>query len=245
MGLIGNLQAVVTFIVVSLVALLAYVILRLQKQRVLLNALPQPPSAGLFGRLKILGDITKEYPKELHPHSYLHIVRETYGLGDVFYMNAWPLGYPMLAISHPQIAEQALLQPKHESLSGYLSPITGAHSLIYMEGKEWKKWRSIFNPGFSHSHLMTLIPGIVEDSLVFCDILQEHARKADVFRLEELATRVTVDIIGKLLDIFTACLFLMLISSPHLRSYRTGRSVQCAEVKQSIADGHKVSDQVV
>jgi len=245
MGLFGSIQAIVTLVVVSLVALLAYVILRLQQQRALLSGLPQPPSAGWFGHLKIFGDLTKEFPKELHPHSYLHIVREKYGLGDVFYMDAWPLGYPMLAISHPQIAEQALLQPKHESLSGYLSPITGAHSLIYMEGKEWKKWRSIFNPGFSHSHLMTLIPGIVEDSLVFCDILEEHTRKADVFRLEELATRVTVDIIGKFLDILTACLFLVLISTLRPRSYRTGRSIQCTEVKQPIAEGLEVPDQVV
>lgn len=44
---------------------------------------------------------------------------------------------------------------------------------------------------------MTLVPGIVDDSLVFAEKLTEHAEKGEVFRLEEDATRLTVDIIGK------------------------------------------------
>jgi cytochrome P450 len=53
------------------------------------------------------------------------------------------------------------------------------------------------NPGFAASHLITLAPGIVEDVIIFTDKLAEHAEKGEVFRLEEDATRLTVDIIGK------------------------------------------------
>lgn len=44
---------------------------------------------------------------------------------------------------------------------------------------------------------MTLVPGIVDDSMVFAEKLSEHAEKGGVFRMEEAATRLTVDIIGK------------------------------------------------
>lgn len=44
---------------------------------------------------------------------------------------------------------------------------------------------------------MTLVPGIVDDSLTFTSILTSHADSGAVFRLEEAATRLTVDIIGK------------------------------------------------
>lgn len=44
---------------------------------------------------------------------------------------------------------------------------------------------------------MTLVPGIVDDSLVFTQKLASHAATHKAFRLEEDATRLTVDIIGK------------------------------------------------
>lgn len=68
--------------------------------------------------------------------------------------------------------------------------------MLSLEGKEWRKWRGIFNPGFAQGHLMTLTGMIVDEAEVFCDILREHAEAKDVFRLEEVATRLTVDVIG-------------------------------------------------
>lgn len=44
---------------------------------------------------------------------------------------------------------------------------------------------------------MTLVPDIVDDGVVFTAKLSEHAERGEVFRLEEDATRLTVDIIGK------------------------------------------------
>ena len=44
---------------------------------------------------------------------------------------------------------------------------------------------------------MTLVDGIVDDSLTFMDMLAEHAEAKDIFSLEEAATRATVDIIGR------------------------------------------------
>lgn len=55
----------------------------------------------------------------------------------------------------------------------------------------------MFNPGFATQHLMTLVPGIVSDAEVFVSNLEKHVEKGDVFKLEEVTTRLTIDIIGK------------------------------------------------
>ena len=57
----------------------------------------------------------------------------------------------------------------------------------------------MFNPGFSNTHLMTLVGGIVDDCLVFKDILAKHAGAQDIFALEEEATKVTIDVIGRVI----------------------------------------------
>ncbi len=66
-----------------------------------------------------------------------------------------------------------------------------------MSSSEHKRWRAIFNPGFSSAHLMTLMDGIVDDSMSFMEILGRHAEKQDIFSLEEATTRATIDIIGR------------------------------------------------
>ena len=72
-----------------------------------------------------------------------------------------------------------------------------ASNLVSSDGPEWSTWRRIFNPGFAVSHLNTLVPGIVDDVLQFMDILSKHAHAKDVFRLEEAATLLTIDIITR------------------------------------------------
>lgn len=66
-----------------------------------------------------------------------------------------------------------------------------------MDGREWKYWRSIFNPGFSASHLMTLVPDIVRETMVFTQLLQDHSKKQDIFRMKALTDNLAMDVIGK------------------------------------------------
>ncbi|KAK4908195.1 hypothetical protein LTR49_022881 [Elasticomyces elasticus] len=107
---------------------------------------------------------------------------------------------PMLLIFDPDIAQQITVennQPKYHGMADFLVHIAGPDDMVASDGELWRKWRTIFNPGFSSSHLMSLVPGIVDDSLVFCDVMRKHADNGNPFRLEETVTRVTVDIIGK------------------------------------------------
>lgn len=115
-------------------------------------------------------------------------------------MDTWPFGYPICAIIDPEVANQVTVQhslPKHGALAKVIWPLTGTKNLVSMNGPEHKRWRAIFNPGFSNAHLMSLVDGIVDDSLVFADILAKHADANDIFSLEDATTKATVDIIGR------------------------------------------------
>jgi len=76
-------------------------------------------------------------------------------------------------------------------------PKSVAFELVTMEGKEWKAWRNIFSPGFNSSHLMTLVPEIMEEISTFCKILRELARKPDIVLMDPLTTKLSLDIIGR------------------------------------------------
>ncbi|KAI4754165.1 cytochrome P450 [Aureobasidium sp. EXF-3400] len=78
-----------------------------------------------------------------------------------------------------------------------LSVITGGGDMLTSDGPQWKIWRSAFNPGFSVAHLMTMMPTIVDNVATFAQILQKHAVNNELFRMEHHATRLTIDIIGK------------------------------------------------
>jgi cytochrome P450 len=78
-----------------------------------------------------------------------------------------------------------------------LSVITGGGDMLTSDGPQWKIWRSAFNPGFSVAHLMTMMPTIVDNVATFAQILHKHAVNNELFRMEHHATRLTIDIIGK------------------------------------------------
>ena len=147
-----------------------------------------------------MAKMATEYPPGIHPHTFMPQIQKENNLPPVFYLDSWPFGYKICAIVDPDAAAQVTVQhslPKHQLALEVISPLIGHDSLVTLEGKQHKKWRTIFNPGFSTSHLMTLVDGIVDDSLVFMNILGAHADAEETFLLEEAATRVTVDIIGR------------------------------------------------
>ena len=160
-----------------------------------------PPYSPLFGHLPIMKRVTDKLPPDVHGH-YLPaaLQREIPSLGPIFYVDAYPFGTPVLVVSSPHGAYQITQEhslPKFAGLRSFLYPLTGGDDLVSMEGETWKHWRSIFNPGFSAGHLMTLVPGIMKDVLTFCAILREHAEKKDLFQLDYITIKLTMDVIGR------------------------------------------------
>jgi cytochrome P450 len=77
--------------------------------------------------------------------------------------------------------------------------ISGSTSLLLIGGEKWKKIRSLFNPGFAIGHLMTLVPSIVDDGLIFWDKLNELSNSQKVTPLEDLLARLFIDIMGHII----------------------------------------------
>ncbi|KAL8828580.1 MAG: hypothetical protein Q9170_006540 [Blastenia crenularia] len=140
------------------------------------------------------------FPPNAHPHIYPHWIRQQYPeLPPVFVIDVWPVAAPMLVVLDPIAAAQVTIKnslPKHRNTQDYVYPLLGNKNMVTLEGKEWKMWRGIFNPGFSSGHLMSLVAGMVSDTVLFTEILEDYAVKGAIFQLEEAATRLTVDIIG-------------------------------------------------
>jgi len=60
----------------------------------------------------------------------------------------------------------------------------------------WKQSRSLFNPGFSASHLMTLVPIIVDDTMIFWRNLKRVAESKEIVQLEQMTAHLTIDVMG-------------------------------------------------
>ncbi|KAL8885708.1 MAG: hypothetical protein Q9215_006483 [Flavoplaca cf. flavocitrina] len=166
------------------------------------QGLSMPPWNPIFGHLYFCYKVTSRLSRDAHPN-YLPdtIRRELPELGPIFYLDTWPIGPQMLVVASTrglyQITQEHSL-PKHPRLKHFLNPIAGGLDLVTMEGALWKKWRGIFNPGFSSTYLMSLAGGIVEETEHFCKNLQSLAQDHALFHMKDLTDNLTMDVIGRI-----------------------------------------------
>lgn len=189
------------FVVVAL-TLTVHFLTKLYRHRKFHRNLPGPPHSWIWGHLRSIGEVTLKGPPDAAAQTMPLLVKEHYGLGDAFYLDPYPFAGPLLAVFDPAMMNEMLVkdsQPKDKAVAEFMVWLGGEGNLVSSEAAEWKKWRSAFNPGFSAAHLMTLVPTIVDECKVFCDIMQKHAKNNDLFRMEQATTRLTVDIIGKVI----------------------------------------------
>ena len=160
-----------------------------------------PPHNAIFGHLFVLARVLSNIPKDAHSHYLPDQLRQAYpDMGPIFYVDAWPFTTLTLVIASPatlaQITTEHVL-PKFPAIRDFLYPLANGKDIVSMDGREWKYWRAIFNPGFSASHLMTLVPNIVKETTVFCEVLQRHAQEQDIFQMKTLTDNLAMDVIGK------------------------------------------------
>lgn len=161
--------------------------------------LPMPEWNWLTGHLLLFKKYLDVYPSNIFtPIAMADIARE-FGQTDMFYLDLWPFFPTMLFVADPDAAIDASMKrvlPKPGFSGKWFNPVMGGPNLLTMNAHDWKYWRSSFNPGFSQSSLFDQVPFVVDSVNVFCDKLRENAGK--VFPLEDIATRLTVDIIMKI-----------------------------------------------
>jgi cytochrome P450 len=61
-------------------------------------------------------------------------------------------------------------------LRSYYRPLTGGVSFFELPEHQWKPWRTIVKKAFSPAHLNSLVPRIVDECVVFRDLLCGKAR---------------------------------------------------------------------
>jgi len=90
----------------------------------------------------------------------------------------------------------ALLTQRNRALQA-LGGLVGTDSIFATHGNEWQQQRAWFAPAFSLSHLLTLVPGMIEEVLVFKETLTKLAVSKETFSMSEKLSKVTIDVIGR------------------------------------------------
>ncbi|KAL9121048.1 MAG: hypothetical protein Q9187_002392 [Circinaria calcarea] len=140
-------------------------------------------------------------PKDAHPQYLPDQLRRKFPhLGPNYYIDTWPFGPMILVVSSPstlyQITQEHSL-PKYHALRSFLYPLTDGLDIVTMEGQTWKAWRSIYNPGFSNTNLMALVPEIIRETSRFLQVLHKHVQENDIFPLKTHTDNLAMDVIGR------------------------------------------------
>ncbi|KAI1863377.1 uncharacterized protein JN550_009488 [Neoarthrinium moseri] len=176
------------------------------------QGIPIMPHSLLWGHLRLLGEYRNSYPLDNSSnHLSIWLVEkwETLFPGEkncpvVMYLDVWPAAEPVIFTTHPKVSAQftqVKSLPKSQMELDYLRPLTQNKDMVSSDGEYWKRWRSVFNPGFSSRNITALIPSMVDDMLTFVNVLESYAergaKQGQVVQLEKLTTNLTFDIIGK------------------------------------------------
>lgn len=163
---------------------------------------PMPPWNPLLGHLPAVLRIMNTLPEDRQqPDAFDLLCQAHQGDSDsVIYVDMWPFSDPLMIVCSPVLAAQACSQEfdmiKPRMLQPFFDPIAGGTNLFTMNGAEWKRSRALFNSGFSASYILQQTSHIVDEAEVYIDILREHARKGDMFSLDDITCWYLMDVIG-------------------------------------------------
>jgi cytochrome P450 len=170
------------------------------------------PHSLLFGHIPILAKMKMKPPKDQHLgylpqwlcENWRELCPDQPACPPVIYADLWPVGPPVMWVLHPKAATlffQDSQLPRHERSRGFLYPLTHNLDLVSTDGSMWRTWRSRLSPGFSAKNILNMVPAILDDILFFVDLLHRRAGPdgswGDVFPLQEPATNLTLDVIGR------------------------------------------------
>lgn len=161
------------------------------------------PHSFLFGHFPSIIKATLKYPRDINgqcvPLLLLDEYPELRSVGAL-YMDVWPIAPPMIAVFHPDMMAQytqTVSLPKASIMRREFYPFTQCNDLVNQDGKEWRTWRSIFNPGFSMNNIIALVLEFLEEIQVFKDWLISVAKSGEEATLDDRAMKVAVDVIGR------------------------------------------------
>lgn len=161
-----------------------------------------PKHSLAAGHLLAIKNALDKFPRGAHPTLAFGELAQSFPKSGVFYVDLWPIGVPFMIVTSPTMAIQAtqtssIALKRPLALQEWFRSITGGPALFDMSVEEWKPWRALFNLGYSAANLITHTPHIVHQTLVYREILADHAKRGDVFQLNNITLRFTLDLIGQ------------------------------------------------
>ena len=159
----------------------------------------------LFGHLLFFKTMMDALPKDAHYQlAFGDIFRKRFSREGAFYIDLWPLSGLYLAVISPTAAIQAtqtsgISCERPRLLERFFKPIAGGPNLFDLIESDWRPWRAVFNKGFSTDHILSLVPAMISTTRIYCDTLQKLAKKNELFFLDPVTLRFTMDLIGKTL----------------------------------------------
>ena len=163
-----------------------------------------PPHSFLFGHLLVLQSVFKHVPADLNKLTYFgDIMERDFAEKGVYYIDLWPFSAPFLVITDLALAAQAtqtnakIACQRPPGLLPWFKPLAGGPNLFDLPEKEWKPWRSLFSQGFGAAQNLSLMPLMVEETLVFREKLRQEVDKGELFKLNPMCHRYVMDIMGR------------------------------------------------
>ena len=144
-------------------------------------------------------------PRDAHYElAFGDIFRQYFAKEGAFYIDLWPLSGLYLALISPTAAVQAtqtsgISCERPRLLERFFKPIAGGPNLFDLVEKDWRPWRVIFNKAFSTEHILSLVPVMITTSSIYSDTLRKFARQEEMFSLDGITLRFTMDLIGKMI----------------------------------------------
>jgi cytochrome P450 len=145
-------------------------------------------------------------PKDCHyTYVFADIHRQNFQKEGAFYLDLWPLSGVTMAVFSPTMAA-ATMQTNYEiatsrpdMLQRFFKPIAGGPNMFDMAEPEWRPWRAVFSKGFNNEHFVSHLPGMIEETKIYAEILRGLAKKGEMFYLDLVTLRFMMDMIGKTL----------------------------------------------
>lgn len=158
----------------------------------------------LLGHLLHVKKAFDELPPHVHSQYALIKTGKPFEARGAWYFDSWPAFDPILVVYDPAMADQAVLHPhvgarKPASLADWMRQISGGRTMFDSNSEGWKHLHDLVSPCFSTANISAEIPTVVENILVFRDLVSQKARSGERFRLEALCKNLVIDNIGNLL----------------------------------------------
>ncbi|KAI1080379.1 cytochrome P450 [Whalleya microplaca] len=165
---------------------------------------PMPPHHAILGHLLEAMSAKDAMPPGAHSMYVLDQLARRQNRAAAYYFDVYPVSIPMLIVTDPYLANQMTSHTwtgaeKPPSLVNWFAPITGKGgiNLFTQNGQEWKHDHNLFLPFFNNNNLDATISIVVDQMLIFRNILRQRAQAGQLFLLEPLTLSLMNDVIGQ------------------------------------------------